>query len=398
MQSGDSIESSQILPEGEYPVYGGNGLRGFTENFNLDGHHVLIGRQGALCGNINYSFGKVWASEHAVVVYPLVGIDVDWLGETLRAMELNQYNVSAAQPGLSVSNITCLRLPYPPFKEQQKIANFLDHETAKIDTLIEKQQLLIKLLKEKRQAVISHAVTKGLNPDAPMKDSGVEWLGEVPEGWEVRKLKTLIKSGTSISYGIVQPGDRQDEGIPFIQTTNISKGEFEIQNLHKTTKEIASSYPRSKLSGGEVILGIRASIGAAYVVPEHLDGANLSRGIAKIVPSIDLSPEFLVDFLRSRVVFDYWGLASQGSTFSEVSIDTVRELSVVVPPPSEQEEISAYISHVSCNYEEIMGSAFRLNQIQKERRTALISAAVTGKIDVRNWQPPKTTSTPSTDA
>ncbi|EQB4867310.1 restriction endonuclease subunit S, partial [Klebsiella aerogenes] len=168
--------------------------------------------------------------------------------------------------------------------ESNAIACFLDHETAKIDNLIEKQQQLIELLKEKRQAVISHAVTKGLNPDVPMKDSGVEWLGEVPEHWTVCRLKQIIKSGTSISYGIVQPGDSLDEGVPFIQTTNISQGNIQLESLPKTSKIIEKNYPRSRLDGGEVILGIRASIGSAYVVPLELKGANLSRGVARIQP------------------------------------------------------------------------------------------------------------------
>ena len=106
LRSGDAIVSEKIEAEGDYPVYGGNGLRGYASNFNLDGEFILIGRQGALCGNINYGSGRFWASEHAVVVYPSLDVNIKWLGETLRAMNLNQYNVSAAQPGLAVANIT----------------------------------------------------------------------------------------------------------------------------------------------------------------------------------------------------------------------------------------------------------------------------------------------------
>lgn len=113
----------------------------------------------------------------------------------------------AAQKVLNMEDVSNWAIPCAADSVLECIANFLDHETVKIDTLIEKQQQLIKLLKEKRQAVISHAVTKGLNPNAPMRDSGVEWLGEVPEHWVVCRLKQIIKSGSSISYGIVQPGE-----------------------------------------------------------------------------------------------------------------------------------------------------------------------------------------------
>ena len=279
-------------------------------------------------------------------------------------------------------------MPFPTFEEQNKIVDFLDHETAKIDTLIAKQEKLIELLKEKRQAVISHAVTKGLNPNVPMKDSGVEWLGEVPEYWEIPRLKQLIRYGSSISYGIVQPGDALDEGIPFIQTTNISKGSFELEDFQKTSLSIESNYPRSRLEGGEVILGIRASIGAAFVVPMSFKGVNLSRGIARIIPNNLLRSDFLVWFFKSNAVDQYWGLSKQGSTFSEVSIETVKELNIVIPPIKEQVDIANYIANESSKFEKLMLSAEKQKDLLIERRTALISAAVTGKIDVRNWQHP----------
>jgi type I restriction enzyme S subunit len=310
--------------------------------------------------------------------YLVSGINIDQMNSLIHGSALRR---------MTISKINELMICIPTILEQEKIANFLDHETAKIDTLIAKQQGLIKLLKEKRQAVISHAVTKGLNPNGPMRDSGVEWLGEVPAHWVVCRLKQLIKSGSSISYGIVQPGDALDDGVPFIQTTNMSQGTFDLTELQKTTGEIARAYPRSKLDGGEVILGIRASIGAAYVVPESLRGANLSRGVARIIPSNHILAHFLVMFFRSDAVERYWGLSKQGSTFSEVSIETVRELSVPVPPVDEQDEIYKFSKGKLEDLDRIVDRAVQQQIFLQERRTALISAAVTGKIDVRDWEP-----------
>jgi type I restriction enzyme S subunit len=274
-------------------------------------------------------------------------------------------------------------LAIPPIAEQAAIAAFLDRETAKIDALIAEQQRLIELLQEKRQAVISHVVTKGLNPDAPMKDSGVEWLGKVPKHWKCSRLKHLIEEGTSISYGIVQPGEPLEEGVPFVQTTNMSSGDFAIESLQKTTAAIANQYPRSTLSGGEVLLGIRASIGATHIAPMTLRGANLSRGVARIVPSGLIASEFLVAALRAGSTATYWQLAQQGSTFNEVSIATVRDLPVLVPPNEEQKEIAERIRRDSAYYEETIATAQRCSALLQERRSALISAAVTGQIDVR---------------
>ncbi|MBL0115810.1 MAG: restriction endonuclease subunit S [Sphingomonadales bacterium] len=271
----------------------------------------------------------------------------------------------------------------PPRAEQTAIATFLDRETAKIDALVAEQERLIALLKEKRQAVISHAVTKGLNPNAPMKDSGIEWLGEIPQHWKAMPLKLVVRRGSSISYGIVQPGEHIEGGVPFVQTTNMTNGSFNPEALQKTSAEIAAAYPRSRLWGGEVILGIRASIGACHVVPDYLVGANLSRGVARIECSTEVNAQFLVECLKSGPTERYWQLIKQGSTFNEVSIDSVKNLFVAVPPMSDQLKIVSYCNEISQNFQRLLAESRSAIMLLQERRAALISAAVTGKIDVR---------------
>jgi len=159
MQSGESITAESITETGAFPVYGGNGLRGFTSEFTHNGRYVLIGRQGALCGNINYAAEKFWASEHAVVATPTMPVDTFWLGEMLRAMNLNQYSIAAAQPGLSVDLVGRLVIPVPSLSEQKAIAVYLTTELAKFDTLTAEAQRAIDLLQERRTALISAAVT-----------------------------------------------------------------------------------------------------------------------------------------------------------------------------------------------------------------------------------------------
>jgi type I restriction enzyme S subunit len=159
LQSGEGITSERITDNNEYPVYGGNGLRGYTETYTHNGNYILIGRQGALCGNINYASGKFWASEHAVVVKPLVRLVTLWLGELLRSMNLNQYSVSAAQPGLAVDKIKNLYMPFPSFEEQQIIADFIGQKASEIDSLIQQTEAQIISLIEYRQSLISEVVT-----------------------------------------------------------------------------------------------------------------------------------------------------------------------------------------------------------------------------------------------
>ncbi len=159
MQSGSSITAEHIEEDGLYPVFGGGGFRGYTSEYTHEGIYPLIGRQGALCGNVNFSKDKFWASEHAVVVSPMKNIDPIWLGLLLRSMNLGQYSMSAAQPGLSVDVIKNLLAPIPPYEEQLEISNFLNKEYSKIEALIGKSQLSIKLLSEHRASLISAAVT-----------------------------------------------------------------------------------------------------------------------------------------------------------------------------------------------------------------------------------------------
>jgi type I restriction enzyme S subunit len=159
MKSGEGITSESIKESGEYPVYGGNGLRGYFENYTHMGDYVLIGRQGALCGNINYATGYFWASEHAIVC-TLKGVyNTKWFGELLRVMNLNQYSVSAAQPGLSVENLKALKIPVPPINEQQTIVAHIEKESTRLDTIISKFNKQIDLLQEYRTTLISEVVT-----------------------------------------------------------------------------------------------------------------------------------------------------------------------------------------------------------------------------------------------
>ena len=159
LKSGNFISANDIEQQGEYPVYGGNGLRGYSTSFTHQGNFVLIGRQGALCGNINYAEGKFWATEHAVVVTVRKEMDVFYLGELLRTMNLNQYNESAAQPGLAVGKIENLWIPKISYEDQVQISNFINREVEIIGKLISKVEAQILKLKSYRQSIISEAVT-----------------------------------------------------------------------------------------------------------------------------------------------------------------------------------------------------------------------------------------------
>ena len=159
LSSGTNLTTEQITETGEYPVFGGNGCRGYYSSYNNEGEYVLIGRQGALCGNINLSYGKFWATEHAIVCYPKTNYSAHWFGYLLYSMNLNQYSLASAQPGLSVERIKQLFIPIPPVAEQQSIADYLDKKCEEIDSLISLKQSKIEQLKEYKKSIIFEYVT-----------------------------------------------------------------------------------------------------------------------------------------------------------------------------------------------------------------------------------------------
>ena len=193
MQSGTNLTSFQIQETGRYPVLGGNGIRGYYDKFNCDKECIVIGRQGALCGNVHIIKEKFWATDHAVVTFSNDLTDINFLYYLCNAMNLNQYaSQTAAQPGLAVSTIKNIYTSLPPLFEQQEIASYLDNKVSKIDTYISTAEKKIVALDELKQVTIADAVTHGINPNVPMKDSGIPWIGMVPEHWKLTRIKFLF--------------------------------------------------------------------------------------------------------------------------------------------------------------------------------------------------------------
>lgn len=288
------------------------------------------------------------------------------------------------QLNLNTDTIGSICVAAPPHNELSCVLEFLDRETAKIDALVAEQERLIELLKEKRQAVISHAVTKGLNPDAPMKDSGVEWLGEIPAHWEMYPCQRLKRPGTYITYGIVQAGPHCEDGVPYIRTSDMAGAVLREGDYLKTTKEIAASYSRSRVCEGDLVVAIRATVGKGLLVPSFLDGANLTQGTAKISPGERLLPAFLLEAFNSDYCQESIRRAAKGSTFLEITLDSLRRIQLAVPPRNEQQHIVSFLRSETARYTSLTAEAQRAIELLQERRTALISAAVTGQIDVRD--------------
>ncbi|WP_348548824.1 restriction endonuclease subunit S [Psychrobacter sp. KFRI-CH2-11] len=274
-------------------------------------------------------------------------------------------------------------IPLAPKDEQEKILQFLDHETNQIDTLIEKQQTLIQLLKEKRQAVISHAVTKGLNPDAPMKDSGVEWLGEVPEHWIVTKFSHCAQ----IRNGLVDPKAPDFKKLVLYAPNHIEKGTGKIV-YKETAEEQGADSSKYLCYKGEVIYSkIRPALAKVAICEEET--ALCSADMYPINAVNGLDNRFLYFFMLSDNFTKAAILDSDRVAMPKINRESLSDYRLPVPPVIEQMAICKFIANQNTKLEELESKATKAIQLMQERRTALISAAVTGKIDVRGWRAPE---------
>lgn len=297
-----------------------------------------------------------------------------------------QASTDSLRDGKSISyeQFGAIPLPYPLPDEQRAIATFLNHETAKIDALIEKQQRLIELLKEKRQAVISHAVTKGLNPNAPMKDSGVEWLGEVPAHWVVKKfghISTVVRGGSPRPAG--DPTLFNGDYSPWVTVAEITKDDNVYLDDTETCLTKKGSDQCRVFSKGTLLL---SNSGATLGVPKILNiDANANDGVVGF-ELLALNHEFAYFYL-STLTNDLRERIKQGSGQPNLNTDIVKSIAIPTPPNDEIEKIVAAIKAIKERFNCLIENAETGIELLQERRTALISAAVTGKIDVRDWQP-----------
>ncbi|MDI4667617.1 restriction endonuclease subunit S [Pseudoalteromonas shioyasakiensis] len=322
---------------------------------------------------------------HALIIISttkdLNGFYLSWLlNSSYGFHSLKSIQTGALHPHLNCDLVKTVKSHLPTIEEQQKIAKFLDHETAKIDTLIAKQEKLIELLKEKRQAVISHAVTKGLNPDAPMKDSGVEWLGEVPAHWDMKRLKYIGEARNGLTYS---PDDvvTQEEGILVLRSSNIQDARLSFSDNVYVNMDIPT---RIRTKENDLLIcsrnGSRQLIGKnALITKEAVD---MAFGAFMVVFRSKLNP-YLYWVLNSPL-FEYQSGSFLTSTINQLTIGNLASMEVPIPPECERKAISDYLIEKDQYFDKLTHKALLKVNLLKERKTALISAAVTGKIDVRD--------------
>lgn len=317
-------------------------------------------------------------------------VNVHYYGKLLRHMAMSGFINSLAKgirersTEFRWNEASNVEVPFPPLPEQHAIASFLDRETGKIDALVAEQRRLVELLKEKRQAVISHAVTKGLDPNVPMKPSGIPWLGDIPEHWEVQRVKTVTSFVTSGPRGW---SERITEtGALFIQSGDLDdKLNVNFQGCKRVYVANDAEAARTQVLEGDVVICVTgAKTGNVAVCNFCPETAYVNQHVCLIRPTPQINSSFLGIQLKSDLGQTYFAVSQYGLK-QGLSLENVKEAPVVLPPLREQAMVVDFISGENDKFNSLITEAERAISLLQERRTALISAAVTGKIDVRDF-------------
>jgi type I restriction enzyme S subunit len=351
-----------------------------------------------LFGKLRPYLAKVWLADRtgeAVGDFHVIRVQPPNVPEFVHRILLSRDVISlidgstygAKMPRASWEFIGALPTPVPQSDEQTAIAAYLDHETAKIDALIAALRRLIDLLREKRSALISHAVTKGLNPDAPMKDSGVEWLGEVPEGWEVFPMKRLAKTQLSNVDKHMTDGERAVKLCNYVDVYKNERITPDISFMPSTASD--DQIKRLSIRRGDVIITKDSEtpddIGVPSLVAENLEGVVCGYHLALLRPLDEKGVgEYLAKLLKSAYVRAQFSASAVGMTRYGLSKYDIENVLLPVPPPAEQTAIAAFLDRETAKINALIAKTEKAIELAQERRSALISAAVTGKIDVRD--------------
>ena len=360
----------------------------------------LVNQGDFVINSMNYGIGSYGASAYDGVCSPVYIVmkprqDIVESGFAFRVFEDKSFQARAQSLGngilahrcaISWDDLRGISVGIPPVAEQRAILEFLDRETAKIDALIAEQQRLIELLQEKRQAVISHAVTKGLNPNAPMKDSGVEWLGEVPQHWEVAQLKHFSRSLPGFAFSSDGFVDDEDKW-KLLRGVNVGVSSIRWDDAVYWEREPGDGLDRYELSPGDLVVGldrplIKDGLRVARIKPEDCPCMLLQR-VAAVKGVQALSTDYLYYLLSSPFFVAHFEPETTGVSVPHISTGQIDSFVVPIPPPGEQAEIVRFLSEAVAEIQRLVKESTKSSEILQERRSALISAAVTGQIDVR---------------
>jgi type I restriction enzyme S subunit len=378
---GDSLEATNRIP-GDVPVYGSNGIVGYHESSNTLAPCIIVGRKGS-SGKLIYSEDAGFAIDTTYFIdQRFTQSHLKWLYYALHCLKLDKISKDSAVPGLAREDAYDHYLPFATEIEQQRIADFLDHKTSQIDCLIEKKKALIEKLNEKRIALITQAVTKGLNPDAPMKPSGVDWLGDVPAHWDIRKLKVCIdvQGGGTPNTNVKEYWDGD---IPWVSPKDM-KAEYITQTQDYITELGLQESATNQIKTGAVLIVVRSGI-LRHSIPVAINEVPVTINQdmkALIVHSDLLLNEYLMALIYGlqKSLLPTW--SKPGCTVESIELEYMMNTPIPLPPIEEQNATFFKIKGEKKQIDAMLRLANQTIECLTEYRTALITAAIIGKIDV----------------
>ena len=376
---GRVISLEELEEEGEYPVYSSqtknNGILGYINSYDFDCKQITWTTDGANAGTVFLREGKHNCTNVCGTLLPIKkNENLEYLTYTLGYATTFYKRPDTNGAKIMNGEMSEIFLTFPPVEEQQQIANFLDKATSKIDTLIEKQTKQIELLKEKRQAVISHAVTKGINPNVSMKNSGVEWLGEIPEHWEVKRSKFLFKIKKRIS------------GKEGYQVLSITQQGIKEKDTESGAGQLSMDYSKYQFAYVGDFAMNHMDLLTGYVDITKYDGVISPDYRVFTLEDKNSHPNYYLylyqNGYKNKIFYKYGQGSSQLGRW-RLPTEQFNEFRFPYPPLEEQQQISNYLDDKTSKIDTLIEKSNKSIELLKEKRTVLISAAVTGKIDVR---------------
>jgi type I restriction enzyme S subunit len=328
----------------------------------------------------------VIVSSGYIVLKSLDVVDKEYLKWLLYLFDVRHMKTLGAgiRQTISFKDIADCTVYIPSDTEQKSIATFLDRETQRIDSLIEEKQAFIKLIKEKRQAQISHIVTKGLNPNVEMQDSGIEWIGQVPKHWIVRRLKHTSTLQSGIAKGKDNAG-KDTLSVPMLRVANVQDGYVKLDDVHEINV-LPHEVERYALKDGDVLMnegGDNDKLGRGAVWKEQIKPC-IHQNHVFVIRVNDIEPEWLGWLTQSAYAkFYFFRVSKQSTNLASISSTNVKEVHLLIPPEDERKLIMEYLKKQTSKLNQLVHDVEQSIFLLKEHHTSLISAAVTGKIDVR---------------
>lgn len=289
--------------------------------------------------------------------------------------------------GISLGLLKSLKICIPTYDEQKKIGDFLYRKEKEIKALISQKEKLIKLLEKQRQSIITEAVTKGLNPNMKMKDSGVEWIGEIPEHWQKTRIDFISRVKARLGWKGLKAEEYVEEGYGFLSTPNLKYREIDFENINYITEERYLESPEIMLEIGDVLLAKDGStLGIVNVVRDLPIQSTVNSSIAVLRPTNKINSVYYYYYLKSTYIQDVINQIKDGMGVPHLFQADIKKFTVLLPPLTEQQNIAKFLDEETSKIEKLVTNVKSQIEKLKEYRQALIYEAVTGKIDVRDME------------